>query len=127
MINAFDYTDAGIVGKYSHYTYIQGHGVLGIRDPGMENRYVETFPTSSVMIRREIMDVVQFDAAAKDPFPILFRDCVREGIRLYSADRFNFVNTYNLSEEDRVWKPEELLIQCSNLTSVSRCQVYVTI
>lgn len=127
MINAFSYTDAGIVGKYSYYTYIQRLGILRIRNPDMENRYVDIFPTSSVMIRKEIMDEVKFDAVAKNPFPTLFGDCIHKGIRLYSSDRFNFANIYNLSMEDQVWEPGELLNQCSNLTSVSSCKAYVTV
>lgn len=129
MINAFDYADAGIVGKYSYYTYIKGLGILGIRNPDMENRYVDTFPTSAVMMSKKVMDMVKFDAAAKNPFPTLFGDCIHKGIRLYSSDRFNFVNVFTSSMEDHVWEPEELLNQCSNLThvSVSGCQAYVAI
>lgn len=125
LINAFDYTDAGIVGKYSHYAYIQGLGVLGIRNPDMENRYVDTFPTSAVVIRKDVMDLVKFNPAAGNPFPSLFCDCIQKGIRLYSSDRFNYIRQSDT--EDPACKTGEFLIQCSDLTCASRCQTYVTI
>lgn len=127
MVNAFEYADAGIVGKYSYYVYLEDRGVLNVKNPDMEYRYVESFPTSAVMVKKEVLDAVKFDEVAKYPFPLLFNACIQKGIRLYSSDRFNFASSWRSYFEDRPWKKGAHLSQCGSFASVGSCLAYVTV
>jgi len=127
MMHAFEYADAGIVGKCSHYVYLRDRGMLNVKNPDMEYRYVESFPTSAVVAKKEIFDTVQFDAAVKFPFPLLFGACIQKGIRLYASDRFNFVSVWHSDVEDRPWKKGSKLSPCGSFSNVGNCLAYITV
>lgn len=102
-INAFRYTDAGLVGKKTHYVYYEGSKTLALMLPGYENKYVVNIDGSSVVFKKSVFKKVRFiDRLFAD---IQFSlDCWNNGIKVYSCDRFNHVYVRAASKEYHAFK-----------------------
>ena len=54
LVNAFKYTEASIVGKYSVYFNLEEHDSLVLRFPSHENRYIKYVSGSTLTFKKEI-------------------------------------------------------------------------
>lgn len=92
LMLAFGYSGADIVGKATRYAYFDSSGVLAIEHPGREHQFARDLPGSAMILKRELLEKMGGDSAGSwcDDAQLLQR--YRElGLRMYSADRFNFV------------------------------------
>lgn len=92
LMTAFRYSQAEIVGKATYYTYLKGSKVLLIQSPNRENRYVNSLLESAMIVKKEVFNKVKLTDSTANEFPTFFEDCIKNGCKIYSADRFNFVN-----------------------------------
>ncbi|WP_418606725.1 glycosyltransferase family protein [Georgenia sp. SUBG003] len=91
QLHALDFSGADVVGKQAHYLHLASRDVTIVRYPEREHRFTDLVTGPTIVTRREV--------AAAHPFPVVgrgedtgfLRGAVRAGARVYSADRFSFV------------------------------------
>ena len=129
LVNCFKYTDADIAGKYSYYCYLKELRILAVRFPGLENLYSDFLSGATMVAKRKVFDRVRFKCLQKGTDTQFYRDCLVNGIRLYSSDRFNYVCVRGANSENHTWKigHEEFLEKCSIASCTDRYEEYVTV
>ncbi|MBN2563040.1 MAG: glycosyltransferase [Phycisphaerae bacterium] len=91
LMHAFAYTDADIVGKHSYYSGIEGEDRRVLHFPGHEHRFAESLCPSSIVAKRRVFEAVQHVEPGAGGETRFLEACVKQGFKLYSADRFNYV------------------------------------
>ncbi|WP_309131145.1 glycosyltransferase [Brevibacterium sp.] len=91
QLAALWYSDADLVGKQAHYLYLRGRNVVMCRFPEREHRYTDLVMGPTLMGRRELFIEHPFAERTQGEDTELQRRLVTAGARIYSADRFNFV------------------------------------
>lgn len=102
-VNAFKYTDAGLIGKKTHYVYYEESKTIALMLPGYDNKYVVNIDGSSIVFKKAIFNKVHFiDRLFAD---IQFSlDCWNNGIKVYSCDKYNHVYVRAASKEHHAFK-----------------------
>lgn len=129
LMNAFPYVGVEIIGKLSYFCYFEGSGTLALLCPGMENRYVRFVSGSGLVIRRSVFDSVRFGNKPQGSDSVFLRDCVRQGVRMYSADHFNYVYVRRASKARHTFKisDEVLLRSCQFVAQTPDFHALVTV
>lgn len=91
QLYAMTYSGAEVVGKQAHYLYLEGLDATVLRSPDREHRFTHTVAGPTIVARRDLASAVPFRALARGEDTAFLRDVVESGARVYSADRFNFV------------------------------------
>jgi Glycosyltransferases, probably involved in cell wall biogenesis len=106
LMNVFKYTDAQITGKTSRFIYFENNNTLSIFSPNQENRYVSrNIAGGTITFKKEIFDKVRFRNIKKNGVDTHFlRDCSEIGIKMFSADKFNYVYMKHKNLDDHTWK-----------------------
>jgi len=115
LMNAFEYTDAAIVGKCAGYMYFESGGILALNAEDREHCYTNYVLGSAIIIKREVFTRVPWPTDRRQGSDTEFlRQSVRNGFKIYSADRFNYVCVRRSSPELHTWKikDEEQLAKC---------------
>ncbi len=84
LLYAFDYTDAGVVGKCSYYSTIGD--TLTINNAKLENQYVDYLWGSAIVVKKELFDRINYNCSSFFEY-----NCFSETIKLYATDRFNYI------------------------------------
>ncbi|WP_432401156.1 glycosyltransferase family protein [Wukongibacter sp. M2B1] len=107
LMNAFKYTEAGVVGKYTYYTYFEKNKRLIIRCPDKEYQYVDFLSGSALIIKKEVFNEIEFPHISCGEDSIFLKECRNKGIKLYSADRFNYACIRHPTLSEHTWKVNE--------------------
>lgn len=130
LMHAFNYTEADIVGKLSHYAYLESMKALVIRFPGYENRYTN-FLTGSFLVKKAVFKSVSFDPISLGEIFNFMKKCRAKGFKIYSADRYNYVYVRRVDYQDHSWKTtvNQLLgqDQCSIIAYTEDYKTHVTV
>jgi hypothetical protein len=103
FMNVAPHTDAGLLGKKSHYVYIEDDKTLAIMHPGYENCYVNYIDGPTMFMKKSIFEKVSFiDNDIADCQ--LSWDCTEKGIKIYSVCRHNFAYIRKKDIELHTWK-----------------------
>lgn len=111
LIAAFSYTDAGVVGKLAHYTYLGSRNATLLRFGEEEHRYVDLVQGGTIVVERRIARKVRFRDLSVGEDTDFLRRCRQDGVHIYAADRFNFVNIRHKDPGQHTWRvsDDELL------------------
>ena len=111
LVDAFEYSDAGIVGKAAHYTYLSARGMMILRFPKREHRYTTLVQGGTLTMLREVWRELRFEDLAQGEDTTLLRAADAHGVRCYSADRFNYVSVRGADPSQHAWQidDEELM------------------
>lgn len=90
-MKAFQRSNADIVGKTSHFTYLQENKLLLYYAPNQENKFVKFVSGATIMVRKSVFDSVQFSDLSLGEDVKFLRDCHKKGFKIYSGNRFHFV------------------------------------
>jgi len=115
LMNAFEYTDAAIVGKNAGYMYFERGDILALNGEDKEHCYTRYVLGSAIIIKREVFDRVPWPTDRRQGSDSEFlRQSVENGFKIYSADRFNYVCVRRSSPELHTWKikDEEQIAKC---------------
>jgi len=115
LMNAFAYTDADIVGKCAGYIYFENGDILALYGEAREHCYTHFVLGSAIIIKREVFDRVPWPTDRRQGSDTEFlRQSVKNGFKIYSADRFNYVYVRKASQKLHTWKvkDEEQLALC---------------
>lgn len=129
LMDAFEYTNADIVGKHSYYAYLEGSNTLTVRFPNLENQYVKFLCGSAFIMKKDVCKQINFTYKTVQTMTIFFKDCVNRGMKLYSADRFNYVYIKHPSVDEHTWKinDDEFLKKCEIIRHTKNYIPYITV
>lgn len=114
MMPAFDKTGADIIGKRTHFVYLERKRKLYLRFPGKENKFVEWVDGGKKIVRRYVFDHVSHRDESNNEDVHFCKDCRKRGFRIYSVDRYDLVYIRYANGNFHTWKinDEELAKSC---------------
>lgn len=113
-INAFKYTNASVVGKYSIYAYLESSNTLVLRYPNSENRYMDYVAGSTLTFKKEIFSKIKFTDVSKSEDTLFLKAVKDKGFKIYALDRFNHAIIRRKDTNTHSWKitEKEFLKKC---------------
>jgi hypothetical protein len=103
LVRAFDYTDAGIVGKWAHYVWLRATDAVVLRYADAEHAYGRRVQGGSILLGRDLARSLRFADLPRGVDSDLLDRAMAGGVRIYSADRFNFVSVRGSDREAHTW------------------------
>lgn len=100
---ALGYSGADVVGKQAHYLYLAGSDVMVLRAPEREHRFTDRVSGPTLVARRDLARAVPFPALPRGEDTGFLAAAVAAGARVYSADRFNFVQMRGADPGAHTW------------------------
>ncbi|WP_018653634.1 glycosyltransferase family protein [Actinomadura flavalba] len=91
LVPAFSYTEAGIVGKRACYVQLQAMDATLLSKPELEHTYTNLVRGGTIVARGDVLRDLRFDPLPRGSDTKLLRRAKAAGVRVYSADRFNYV------------------------------------
>ncbi|MCF2570856.1 glycosyltransferase [Brevibacterium sp. UCMA 11754] len=108
QLAALRYSNADLVGKQAHYLHLQGRNIVICRFPEREHRYSDMVMGPTLLGRRETFLDNPFAERTLGEDTELQQRLVTAGARIYSADRFNFVQVRG--DHAHTWTVEDNLL-----------------
>lgn len=127
LMNTFKTKKADIVGKNSYFMYFEGSKTLAINSPNNENRYVGFLSGSALIIKKHVLQKIQFPDMSSGEDTVFLRNCIKNGFRLYSSDRYNYVCIRRKNLNTHTWKANEkaLIKGCQFVAKTNNFKKYV--
>ena len=115
---AASFSDAEVVGKGIHFVYLESSDTTALYERTSEHTYMAFVRGATLFIRTEVVKEFPFDSVSIKEDTNFQRTVTRAGCRIYSADRFNFVQVRGRSLSDHTTQTldAELLKQCRDHT-----------
>lgn len=107
LVDAVDFSGAGIVGKWAHYTWLRSTGAVILRFPKSEHRFERLVQGGSILMRGEVARALRFSDLPRAVDTDLLTRAKAEGVRRYSSDRFNFVSIRGTDRHAHTWTLED--------------------
>ncbi|MDZ5471410.1 glycosyltransferase family 2 protein [Bacillus sp. 31A1R] len=103
-LQAFERTNADIIGKRTGYMYFQKTKELRLRFPGYESKRVRIVLGGTIIAKKSVMEEVPFlDRSLGED--VTFQDNARaKGYRIFSTSRYNYTY-FRWDSSDHTWKP----------------------
>ncbi|TQM57324.1 glycosyltransferase family protein [Humibacillus xanthopallidus] len=108
LVRAFDYSEASVVGKWAHYAHLRSTGATLLRFPDAEHRYVDLVQGGTIVVARDLARQVRFEDLPRRVDTTFLEKVRRDGGRVYSADRFNFVSVRATTPDGHTWPVSDL-------------------
>ncbi|WP_413336632.1 glycosyltransferase [Brevibacterium sp. GP-SGM9] len=116
QLAALRYSNADLVGKQAHYLHLRNRDIVMCRFPEREHRFTDLVMGPTLMGSNELFRRFPFANRTLGEDTDLQRRIVSDGARIYSADRFNFVQVRD--SHSHTWTvDDELLLANSNVHS----------
>jgi hypothetical protein len=103
LVRAVDWAQADVVGKWAHHVWLEGSSQLLLRFAGSEHRYTDKVQGGTMVIRGDVARRLRFDAVPRAVDTTFLRRCDEQGLRVYSADRWNFVSVRRPDASGHTW------------------------
>ncbi|MEJ8547418.1 glycosyltransferase [Brevibacillus borstelensis] len=129
MMPVFHQTAADIVGKKTHYLYLENLKDLYLRFPGQENRYVDWVCGGKKIVKRHVFNHVRYQHISTSEDIYFCLECLKHGFTIYSTDRFNLIykrcadtmsHTWKITDEDVVKNDCEFIAHTEDYKSFSK-------
>lgn len=91
LLHALTYSGADVVGKQAHYMHLRNLDATMLRFPEREHCFTDLVMGPTITGLREAFEAVAFADLARGEGTNWLHRVLDEGMRIYSADRFNFV------------------------------------
>lgn len=116
QLAALRYSNADLVGKQAHYLHLRNRDIVMCRFPEREHRFTDLVMGPTLMGSKELLQRFPFADRTLGEDTDLQRRLVSAGARIYSADRFNFVQVRD--SHSHTWNvDDDLLLANSNVHS----------
>lgn len=97
-------TKADVVGKRSVYMYFEDEKLLTINSPKREKMFVrQGLKGATLFFNKEICENIQFPALNLGEDTVFLRQCVKNNLKLYSADKRNYVCIRTFRSGHHTW------------------------
>jgi len=104
LMAAFDYTDAGVVGKWGHYVWLRSTDAVVLRYPDAEHTYERRIQGGSMLIEGDLARSLKFSDIPRAVDSDFLDRAMADGVRIYSGDRFNFVSVRGSDRTSHTWQ-----------------------
>lgn len=110
----FKHAEAGIIGKSASFVYFEENHTLAVRNPTREHCYVNHLDGPTMIIKREVFNYVKFRDITQGEDKNYCIDCINQGIKLYSINKYHHVYMRHADVREHTWPIEnkKLLNQC---------------
>lgn len=108
QLAALRYSDADLVGKQAHYLHIRARDLVICRFPEREHRFTDLVMGPTLMTRRSTLLDNPFAERTLGEDTELQQRLIASGARIYSADRFNFVQVRG--DHAHTWSVDDYLL-----------------
>ncbi|MFD0684964.1 glycosyltransferase family protein [Actinomadura fibrosa] len=108
LLPAFSYTEASVVGKLAHYAHLGSIDATLLRYPEHEHRYVDVLRGGALLAEGDLMRSYRFADVGRGEDTDLFRRLKFDGVKVYAADRFNFITIRHADAARHTWRPSDL-------------------
>jgi spore maturation protein CgeB/SAM-dependent methyltransferase len=116
----FSFTDADIVGKGTYFARIEGDDPLYLRHQSKEHSYVKIVCGGTLVVSRHVTDKILFNENLSRGSDTAFLRAAHEnGFRIYSGDRFNFIQMRDFNNKKHTWNisKKDYLKKCIEIES----------
>ncbi|MGH3386840.1 MAG: glycosyltransferase [Nocardioidaceae bacterium] len=103
LVRAFDYTEAGIVGKWAHYVWLRSTDAVVLRYFASEHTYERRIQGGSMLFDGDVVRRLRFGDLPRAVDSDILDRAIAEGVRIYSSDRFNFVSIRGTDRHAHTW------------------------
>lgn len=107
QIDALMYSGADVVGKKASYIYIEGRDLFALRNPRDEHCFTDFVAGPTLVWRREVTEKVRFPDKNRGEDSSFLYDVTKNGMKIFSSDRFNFVQM-RFAKSEHTWEADEL-------------------
>lgn len=107
LVDAIDFSGAGIAGKWAHYTWLRSTGAVILRFPRSEHRYERLVQGGSILMRGDVARELRFSDLPRAVDTTLLNRAQAAGVRTYSSDRFNYVSIRGTDRHAHTWALED--------------------
>lgn len=107
LVDALDYSGAGIAGKWAHYMWLRSTGAVILRFPNSEHRCERLVQGGSILMRGDVARELRFSDLPRAVDTDLLDRARTAGVRTYSSDRFNFVSVRGTDRHAHTWTLED--------------------
>ena len=115
---AASFSDAEIVGKGTHFVYLESPHTTALLEKTPEHTFTFFVRGATLLIKDDVVRNIPFDSISIKEDTNFQRAAAQAGCKIYSADRFNFmqVRTRRLSDHTTQTPDTELLKECRDHT-----------
>lgn len=106
QFNAITYSGADVVGKQASYLYLESRDLMILRNPGHEHRWTDFVAGPTLFAPAAIFREIPFDDVSRGEDTAFLREASLLGKRIYSSDRFNFMQSR--AATGHTWEVEDL-------------------
>ncbi|HIZ97717.1 MAG TPA: hypothetical protein H9805_03975 [Candidatus Janibacter merdipullorum] len=107
LVDAIDFSGAGIAGKWAHYTWLRSTGAVILRFPRSEHRFERLVQGGSILMRGDVARELRFSDLPRAVDTDLLNRAQAAGVRTYSSDRFNYVSIRGTDRHAHTWALED--------------------
>ena len=119
LVRALDWSDAHVVGKWAHHVWVEGERRLLLRFAGSEHRFTDKVQGGTLLVRGDVARRLRFDDLPRGVDTAFLRRCDELGLRVYSADRWNFVSVRRADPSDHTWPATAEQLQAGDTVVVA--------
>lgn len=105
-VKVFKEVEADVIGKSTSYVYFEKEKILALRNPGRENCYVNHIDGPTIIFRKSVLSKVKFRNITLGEDNQFCKDCVEQGLKIYSANRFQHVYMRHADIKEHTWTIE---------------------
>ena len=98
MYNSWSFSGADLVGKQANYAFLGSEDLLIVRRPEREHRWTNFVAGPTFFGPRSTFAKNKFEARSRGEDTAFIRSLLRKGGKIYSTDRFNFVQMRNAGQ-----------------------------
>ncbi len=113
QLAALDYSGADLVGKGAHHVHLADEDMTVVRFPELEHTWSHFVSGPTIVAGLDLLREVRFRPTTQGEDSALLRDVSEAGGRIYSADRFGFIQCRSTNAE-HTWRIEDAEILASS-------------
>jgi len=102
-LRAMRFSGADVVGKHARFVYLEAHDATVLAREQNEHRFTDFVAGPTLTLRRDVQAEVPFAPVNRGEDSTFLREAVRAGMRVYAADRFNFIQYRSRKATDHTW------------------------
>lgn len=110
-INAFNYTEADIVGKATHFMYFEDDLSIYIDTPNFIHRYVRGLAGGTLLIKKTVFKKCKFAPLNVAEDINFLTKCYFNGIKIYSSDPFNYLYMRHKNIANNTWRVNQDILR----------------
>jgi glycosyltransferase involved in cell wall biosynthesis len=123
-VNNLRKLNVDVIGKTSVYIYLKNRQILAVFNPNNENQFVndqksfgkQYLQGGTLVFKKKVHEKVKFADQIRELDRVFSMDCVKNGFKVYSSTKDDFVYIRSDDEGQHTWKvPVDIIINVSQV------------